>query len=146
MSTLNKYVKEAAEAVKKLNIDLGQTKYNLQDIAKGIEVEYEHGKRDPLTNVTNDDPLMTAKIALAHLREDNGEHYDYYDGLALVESAEGGYWRDVDPQSYWMHKKIGFFVLIVLVFIILFAISNGNDSWVMYITVIVLSYILITWK
>ena len=35
----------------------------------GINVELEHGTVDPATNVTDDDPVVTAKIALAHLNE-----------------------------------------------------------------------------
>jgi hypothetical protein len=35
----------------------------------GMDVELEHGTRDPETNVTGDDPLLTGKVALAHLRE-----------------------------------------------------------------------------
>jgi hypothetical protein len=47
----------------------------------GLEVELEHGKRDPPTNVTNDDPVLTGKIALAHLNE----YPDYYTRLAKME-------------------------------------------------------------
>ena len=59
---------------------------DLEQLRVGMEVELEHGRRDPLTNVTNDDPLMTAKIALAHLRE----LPDYYTRLAKMEAAGGG--------------------------------------------------------
>ena len=57
----------------------------------GMEVELEHGRRDPLTNVTDDDALLTAKIALAHLRE----LPDYYTRLAAMESAVEGRERRV---------------------------------------------------
>jgi len=49
-----------------------------------MDVELEHGLHDPRTNVTHDDPVTTAKIALAHLRE----LPDYYTRLARME-AEG---------------------------------------------------------
>jgi hypothetical protein len=49
-------------------------------------VELEHGRRDADTNVTDDDPLLTAKISLAHLRE----LPDYYTRLARME-AEGAH-------------------------------------------------------
>jgi hypothetical protein len=49
-----------------------------------MDVELEHGTRDPETDVTGDDPLLTGKIALAHLRE----FPDYYPRLARME-AEG---------------------------------------------------------
>ena len=54
---------------------------DLEQLRIGMEVELEHGRRDPLTNVTDDDPVMTAKIALAHLRE----FADYYVRLAVME-------------------------------------------------------------
>ena len=47
-----------------------------------MDVELEHGLHDQLTNVTQDDPLITGKIALAHLNE----FPDYYTRLA----ADGG--------------------------------------------------------
>jgi CBS domain-containing protein len=58
---------------------------DLEQLRIGMEVELEHGRRDPLTNVTDDDPLLTAKIALAHLRE----LPDYYVRLAAMEADEG---------------------------------------------------------
>jgi uncharacterized protein DUF5661 len=51
----------------------------------GLEVELEHGRRDPMTNVTDDDPIVTGKIALAHLKE----LPDYYDRLARMETEAG---------------------------------------------------------
>jgi hypothetical protein len=47
-----------------------------------LEVELEHGLRDPATNVTGDDPILTGKIALAHLNE----FADYYTRLEKMES------------------------------------------------------------
>ena len=46
-----------------------------------MNVELEHGRRDPRTNVTDDDPVVTAKIALAHLNE----FPDYYSRLEQME-------------------------------------------------------------
>jgi len=48
----------------------------------GMDVELEHGLHDPATNVTDDDPLSTGKIALAHLNE----FADYYTRLAKMEA------------------------------------------------------------
>jgi hypothetical protein len=56
---------------------------DLEQLRIGMAVELEHGHRDRLTNVTNDDPVITAKIALAHLRE----LPDYYARLAAMEEA-----------------------------------------------------------
>lgn len=57
-----------------------------EQFRRGMEVELEHGLIDPKTNVTGDDPLMTGKIALAHLNE----FADYYIRLDKMEAeAEG---------------------------------------------------------
>ena len=56
-------------------------KFNLEQFRVGLGVELEHGIVNPTTNVTNDDPLMTGKIALAHLTE----FPDYYTRLAKLE-------------------------------------------------------------
>ncbi len=55
----------------------------LDQFFKGINVELEHGLKDPQTNITNDDPIMTGKIALAHLKE----LPDYYDRLDKIENG-----------------------------------------------------------
>jgi len=60
----------------------------LEQFRLGLAVELEHGARDPLTNVTNDDETMTGKIALAHLKE----YPDYYDRLAKLEAEAEAYW------------------------------------------------------
>ncbi len=62
-----------------------QREVDLEQLRRGMAVELEHGRRDPLTDVTGDDPLMTAKIAVAHLREIP----DYYDRLARMEAESG---------------------------------------------------------
>ena len=72
--------KEAKEIGEKLEIDW--SKFNVDQFRRGMDVELEHGSRDPQTNVTNDDPLTTGKIALAHLNE----FADYYDRLEKMES------------------------------------------------------------
>lgn len=61
---------------------------DLDQFRRGLEVELEHGLRDPETNVTNDDELMTGKIAWAHLKE----FPDYYTRLAKMEAEADAYW------------------------------------------------------
>ena len=68
---------------KKLNIDF--TKFSLDDFITGINIELEHGKINPLTNVTNNDLLLTAKIALAHLNE-FPNYYNKKYGLPAFEN------------------------------------------------------------
>jgi hypothetical protein len=53
-----------------------------------MDVELEHGLRDLKTNVTRDDPVITGKIALAHLNE----FPDYYDRLEKLEEEAEKYW------------------------------------------------------
>ena len=74
---------EAASLAERLGV-AGEV--DLEQLRIGMEVELEHGRRDPVTNVTDDDPLLTAKIALAHLRE----LPDYYTRLARIEAAVEG--------------------------------------------------------
>lgn len=75
------------EHVAALAEQLGVTgEVDLEQLRIGMEVELEHGGRDPLTNVTDDDPLVTAKIALAHIRE----LPDYYARLAVMEAGGEG--------------------------------------------------------
>ena len=59
-------------------------KFTLEDFLEGINIELEHGLVNLETNVTNDDLIMTAKIALAHLNEfPNYYNKDY--GLRMFE-------------------------------------------------------------
>jgi len=63
-------------------------KVGVEQFWMGLEVELEHGARDPETNVTNDDPLLTGKIALAHLKE----LPDYYTLLQKMETEADEFW------------------------------------------------------
>ncbi len=79
-----KYTEDKARKVAlKLGIKWDQAKFDLPQFTAGINVESEHGNHDPETNVTNDDPIITGKIAWAHLKEIS----DYYDRLDLMEKA-----------------------------------------------------------
>jgi len=60
-----------------LGIDF--SKFPIDDFKRGIDIELEHGSINPLTNVTNDDLILTAKIALAHLLEFPNYYNKYYD-------------------------------------------------------------------
>ena len=64
-------------------------KFNIEQFRRGMDVELEHGTVDPSTNVTDDDPLMTGKIALAHLNE----FPDYYDRLDDMEEKAEEFWE-----------------------------------------------------
>jgi hypothetical protein len=80
-----------AEEAKAIGEKLGLKwdKFDVDQFKKGMEVELEHGSRDSLTNVTNGDPLITGKIALAHLKE----FPDYYDRLEKMEKEAEEFWE-----------------------------------------------------
>ena len=71
---------QTAAVAAELRIDLDREAFGLDDLRRGMEVELEHGSRDPATNVTNDDPVITGKIALAHLRV-MPDHYTRLDEM-----------------------------------------------------------------
>lgn len=73
---------EAADIARELGIDFAAEEFDLEQFRSGMDVELEHGLRDPATNVTGDDAVTTGKIALAHLREIS----DYYTRLAVMEA------------------------------------------------------------
>ena len=73
---------EARAAGERIGIDWGSAAFDLEQFRMGMDVELEHGARDPQTNVTDDDVIMTAKIARAHLNE----FPDYYTRLAKMEA------------------------------------------------------------
>ena len=76
---------QALEIGKKLGIDFN--KIDAEQFRMGLGVELEHGTRFPQANVTNDDPLLTGKIAYAHLLEIP----DYYTRLSQIEKEVKAY-------------------------------------------------------
>ncbi|MEL7566032.1 MAG: DUF5661 family protein [Dehalobacterium sp.] len=79
---------EAKEVGDYLGIDW--SKIDVNQFRIGMDVELEHGRIDPHTNVTNDDPIITGKIALAHLNEFS----DYYIWLAKMQEEAKKYWEE----------------------------------------------------
>lgn len=77
---------------KKIGKKLGLqwVKFNIAQFRMGMQVELEHGLRDPETNVSNDDLLTTGKIALAHLNE----FPDYYTRLKKMETEAKAFWKN----------------------------------------------------
>jgi len=80
-----------AEQAKQIGNRLGikWDKWDVEQFRAGMDVELEHGTVDPHTNVTNDDPLITGKIALAHLNE----FPDYYTRLEELEEEADKFWE-----------------------------------------------------
>jgi len=75
-------IEQARAVAAELGLDLGAVPFDAEEFRAGMEIELEHGRRDPRTNVTNDDPQVTGKIAWAHLRE----LPDYYERLERMEA------------------------------------------------------------
>jgi hypothetical protein len=74
-------VEQAREIGTTIGIDWTTSPFDVDQFRMGLEVELEHGAHDPETNVTGDDPILTGKIAWAHLKE----LPDYYARLAVME-------------------------------------------------------------
>ena len=72
-------IEQAREIGEQLGIDW--KRFDVEQFRMGLDVELEHGLHDPATNVTGNDPLVTGKIALAHLKE----FPDYYTRLDKME-------------------------------------------------------------
>jgi len=77
-------IKDAVEVANKLGIVFD--KFSVNDFLVGLNIELEHGKINPATNVTNDDLILTAKIALAHLNEFS-DYYNINYGLPAMERS-----------------------------------------------------------
>jgi Protein of unknown function (DUF5661) len=80
---------EARRVGEEIGIDWASTPFHVDQFRIGMSVELEHGLHDPLTNVSDDDPDVTAKIALAHLNEFPG----YYTRLERMEEEAKRDWE-----------------------------------------------------
>jgi hypothetical protein len=72
---------EAQAIATELGVDFKRLGCDVEQFRMGLDVELEHGSRSAETDVSGNDPLVTGKIALAHLTE----FPDYYSRLALLE-------------------------------------------------------------
>jgi hypothetical protein len=96
METKMKFTKEKAKEIgRKIGIDWARAKFDVDQFCMGLGVELEHGKRDPRTNVTNDDFETTGKIAWAHLCEIP----DYYSWLTKMEKEAESCWEKKNPSK-----------------------------------------------
>ena len=73
---------EARRIGEEIGIEWASSPFDVEQFRMGMDVELEHGLHDLLTNVTGDEPIVTGKIALAHLKE----FPDYYTRLARMEA------------------------------------------------------------
>ena len=81
---------EARRFGAEIGIDWDTAPFDVEEFRSGMDVELEHGLHDVLTNVTDDDPRVTAKIALAHLNE----FPDYYTRLERMEEEAKKDWSE----------------------------------------------------
>jgi hypothetical protein len=79
-------LEQAKELAGKLKVDFEKAGFTPEEFLEGLHIELEHGLVDPDTNVTDDNPLTTAKIVMAHLNE-NPMYYDDNIGLEAWEHA-----------------------------------------------------------
>ena len=80
-------IAETLQIAKQLGIEWDR--FGPEQFQTGLNVELEHGLENEHTNVTDDDALITGKIALAHLNE----FPDYYDRLEKMEEEAKAYWE-----------------------------------------------------
>jgi Protein of unknown function (DUF5661) len=82
------------EEAKRVGDEIGVDwdRFDLEQFRFGMDVELEHGSHDPQTDVTHDDPILTGKIALAHMKE----YADYYQRLERMEA---------EAEREWAAKK-----------------------------------------
>jgi len=78
-------------------------RFDLEQFRAGIDVEFEHGAHDPQTNVTDDDPIITGKIACAHMKE----FPDYYDRLERMEGRPNASGPNACPRCDPALRNVG---------------------------------------
>jgi len=79
-------IEEARRVGDEIGVDW--SRFELEQFRAGMDVELEHGSHDPQTDVTGDDPIVTGKIALAHMKE----YPDYYERLERMEAEAERDW------------------------------------------------------
>jgi len=88
VSTPHFTAEQAREIGAGIGIDWATAPFDVEEFRAGMDVELEHGTHDPQTDVTGSDPVVTAKIALAHLNE----FPDYYTRLSAMEAEAEAAW------------------------------------------------------
>jgi hypothetical protein len=89
-------IDETRDVAKTLNINFESAAFDLEEFQNGLNVELEHGTIDSETNITNDDPILTGKIVLAHLNEIP----DYYFRLSEMEAEAEKFWEQQETGQF----------------------------------------------
>ena len=71
-----------------MQLKTSQEPFRSRRVRSGMDVEFEHASHDPQTDVTGDDPILTGKIALPHMKE----FPDYYERLERMEREAEREW------------------------------------------------------
>jgi hypothetical protein len=100
-------------------IDSDGLEIDIESFRRGLEVELEHGTRYPSANVTNNHPILTGKIVLAHLKET----MDYYDRLEVAE-LEGDIFKALLAGN--SEKLLRYLKKLVLAKHVLTAVESGR--------------------
>jgi hypothetical protein len=74
-------------------IGVDWSRFDHEQFRAGMDVEFVHGGHDTQTDVTGDDPILTGKIALAHMKE----FPDYYERLERMEREAERDWAGRRP-------------------------------------------------
>lgn len=88
-------VEEAKQIGTEVGINWETSLFGPAQFAEGLHVELEHGVHDPETDVSGDNPAITAKIAWAHLKE----FPDYYVRLEKMEQEAKAYWKEKNKEN-----------------------------------------------
>lgn len=83
---------EARRIGTEIGIDWDTSPFDVDQFRAGLDVELEHGTHDSQTNVSGSDPIVTGRIALAHLKE----FPDYYTRLKKMETEAEEAWGKQD--------------------------------------------------
>lgn len=84
-------IDEARRIGERLGINWSTSPFDVEQFKVGLNTELEHGLISPATNVTWDNPILTGKIALAHLNE----FPDYYIRLSKMEQEAKMHWSTI---------------------------------------------------
>ena len=76
-------------------IGVDWSRFDLEQFRSGMDVELEHGSHDRQTDVTGDDPILTGKIVLAHMKE----FPDYYERLERMEAEAERDWAQREQRT-----------------------------------------------
>ena len=121
---------EASVILTEVNIE--NLEISVKDFQQGLEVELEHGIRYSGANVTNNHPILTGQIVLAHFHES----LDYYTRLDVSE-IEGDLLKAVaDKNTSKIESLHSFFYSVIMSFTISCFIFNFSTTFLLYLYII----------